>query len=219
MRWTRDVQSTLQESNALPPFPTVATPEGTDPALENDWLARGLSEQGDAAALDSPESRQTTGDREAGLGVLCALCGQALRTSSRHAGVDHLWSIILCAHEEFVHGGCMLDRAERLACGHTDTRPCVECRSEWPARTRPPRPADLGDNLPGPRLGGRWPAVGGDLQFADFLEEDAPRLVPASYVTTGSHHTFEHMVRTHGRSPTSSFLSKRTPSNHRPAFL
>ena len=47
----------------LPPFPTVvaATPEGTVPALENDRLARGLFEQGDAAALDSPESRQTTG--------------------------------------------------------------------------------------------------------------------------------------------------------------
>ena len=29
---------------------------------------------------------------------------------------------------------------------------------------------------------------------------------PASYVTTGSHDTFEEMVRTHGSSPTSSFL-------------
>ena len=48
--------------------------------------------------------------------------------------------------------------------------------------------------------------MGGALQFAELLEEDGPRLVPASYVTTGSHHTFEHMVRTHGRSPTSSFL-------------
>ena len=47
--------------------------------------------------------------------------------------------------------------------------------------------------------------MGGDLQFADFLEEDGLPLVPASYVTTGSHHTVEHMVRTHGRSPTSSF--------------
>ena len=44
------------------------------------------------------------------------------------------------------------------------------------------------------------------LQFAELLEEDAPRLVPASYVTTDSHHTFEHTVSTHGGSPTSSFL-------------
>ena len=46
----------------------------------------------------------------------------------------------------------------------------------------------------------------GALQFAELLEEDGPRLVPASYVTTGSPPTFEHMVRTHGRNPTSSFL-------------
>ena len=46
----------------------------------------------------------------------------------------------------------------------------------------------------------------GAVQFAEVLEEDGPRLVPASHVTTGSHPTFEHMVRTHGRSPTSSFL-------------
>ena len=48
--------------------------------------------------------------------------------------------------------------------------------------------------------------MGGALQFAELLEEGGPRLVPASYVTTGSHHTCEHMVRTHGRSPTYSFL-------------
>ena len=48
--------------------------------------------------------------------------------------------------------------------------------------------------------------VEGALQFAQLLEEDGPRLVPASYVKTGSHHTFERMVRTHVRSPTSSFL-------------
>ena len=63
MRWTRDVQSALEVNDVLPPFPTVvaATPEGTVPALENDRLARGLFELGDAAALDFPESRQTTG--------------------------------------------------------------------------------------------------------------------------------------------------------------
>ena len=92
MRWTRDVQSALEVSDALPPFPTVvsATPEGTDPALENDRVVRGLFGQGDATALDSPESRQTTGDRDARLGVLCTYCGRALQDSSGHAAVDHL---------------------------------------------------------------------------------------------------------------------------------
>ena len=80
MRWTRHVQSALEVSGALPLFQMVvaATPEGTDPALENDRLARGLFGQGDAASLDSPQSRQTTGDRDARLGVLCTYeyCGR-----------------------------------------------------------------------------------------------------------------------------------------------
>ena len=42
--------------------------------------------------------------------------------------------------------------------------------------------------------------------FAEFLVEDGPRLVPSSYVTAGSHPTFEFMVRTNGRRPTSSVL-------------
>ena len=44
------------------------------------------------------------------------------------------------------------------------------------------------------------------MQFAELLEEDGPRLEPASYVTTGSHDTWEGMVRTHGGSRTYSFL-------------
>ena len=110
-------------SDGLPSFPTVvaATPEGTDSALENDRLARGLFGQGEAAALDSPENRQTTRDRDARLGVLCNYCGRALHDSSGHTGADHLWSIVPCAHGEFVHAGCMLDRTERLACEHTDS--------------------------------------------------------------------------------------------------
>ena len=45
----------------------------------------------------------------------------------------------------------------------------------------------------------------GALQFAEPIQEDGARLQPASYVTTDSHETFE-LVRTHARSPTSSFL-------------
>ena len=78
----------------------------------------------------------------------------------------------------------MLDRAKRLASGHADPQPCVACRSEWPARNRPLHPAELAEDLPTPRPGGRWPAVAGALQFAELLEEDGPRLDPASYVTT-----------------------------------
>ena len=100
----------------------------------------------------------------------------------------------------------MLDRAERLPSMPADPQPCVACRSEWPARNRPLYPAELAEDLPSPRPGERWAAVAGTLQFVELLEEDGPRLDPASDVTTGSHDTFEEMVRTHGSSPTSSFL-------------
>ena len=133
-------------------------------------------------------------------------CRRALHNSGGDSEVDHLWSTITCDHGEFVHAACMLDRAERLAYGHTDPQPNVVCCSEWPAITRTPHPAELVEDLLRPRPGGRWAAVGGALQFAEILEEEGTRLVPTSYVTTGSHHAFEHMVRTHGRSPTSSFL-------------
>ena len=101
----------------------------------------------------------------------------------------------------------MLDRAERLASGHADPQPCVACRSDWPARNRSLHSAELAEDLPRPRPGGEWSAVvAGALQLVEYLEEDDSRLDPASYVTTGSHDTFEEMVRTHESSPTSSFL-------------
>ena len=100
----------------------------------------------------------------------------------------------------------MLDHAKRLASGHADPHPCIVCRSEWPASNRPLHRAELAEDLPRPRPGARWSAVAGAPQFAELLEEDGPRLDPASYVTTGSHDTFEGMVRTRGSSPPSSFL-------------
>ena len=46
--------------------------------------------------------------------------------------------------------------------------------------------------------------MAGALQFAELLEEDGPRLDPASHLTTDSHDTFEKTMRTHGSGPTSS---------------
>ena len=100
----------------------------------------------------------------------------------------------------------MWDRAERQANGHADPPPCATCRSEWPVRSRPPHPAELAQGLLRFQSGERWPAAGSTLRFAELLQEGAPRLDPASYVTTGSHDTFELMVRAHARSSTSSFL-------------
>ena len=146
------------------------------------------------------------GGRDATQGALCIYCSRALENSVGGSEVGHLWATITCAHGEFVYAACMLDRAERFACGHIDPQSCVWCRSEWPARSRPPHPAELAKDLPRSRPGRGWSAVKDALQFTELFEEHGPRLVPASYVTAGSHPTFDHMVRTHGRSPTSSFL-------------
>ena len=191
----------------IPPFPkaVATTPERTDLSLENNRSERGQLEQRDAA-LGFTESRQTMGSRNTTQGALSIYCGRALENFVEDSEFGYLWATFTCAHGEFVHATCMLDRAERLACGHTDPQSCVLCRSEWAARSRPPHPAKLAEDLPRLRSGERWSAVRGALQFAEVLEEDGPRLVPASYVTTGFHPTLEHMVRTHGKIPTSSFL-------------
>ena len=139
-------------------------------------------------------------------GAPCTYCGEDLDFSAGDPGDSQAPVPVTCPHQGFVHARCMWDRAERLANGHVDPQPCVACRSEWPVRSRPPNPAELTQGLPRPQPEGRWPAVGSTLQFAELLAEGVPLLDPASYVTTGSHHTFELMLRAHGRSPTSSFL-------------
>ena len=203
-RWALGVQSALEAGDAPPPVSTAmaATPERTDRTLESDPFHTGPAEQG-GAARSIAERRHTAGNRGA---CPCAYCGRALKDSAGDLAVDSLRALIPCSHGELVHARCMLDSAERLASEHAGPQPCVACRSEWTARSPPLHPAELADDLPRPRLGGRWPAVAGALQFAELLEEDGPRLDPASYVTTGSHNTFEEMVRIHGSSPTSSFL-------------
>ena len=93
-----------------------------------------------------------------------------------------------------------------LANGHVDPHPCVKCRFEWPVRSRPPHPAEMAQGLLKSQSGGRRPAVESTLQFAELFREGIPRLHPASYVTIGSHDTFQLMARDHMRSPTSSFV-------------
>ena len=105
-----------------------------------------------------------------------------------------------------MHARCMWDRAERLANDHVNPWPCVKCRSEWPVRSRSPRPAERAQGLLRSHSGERWPAAGSTLQFGELLQEGAPRLDPASYVTTVAHDTFKMMVTAHGGSPASSFF-------------
>ena len=100
----------------------------------------------------------------------------------------------------------MLDRAEHLASGHVDPRPCVASRSAWPGGNRPPHQAVLARGLPMSGQGERWVAVRSALQFAPLCQRGVPGPGPARCATTGVYSTFERMVRHHGRSRTSSFL-------------
>ena len=51
-----------------------------------------------------------------------------------------------------------------------------------------------------------WPAVESTLRFAELFRDGISRLDPARYVATGSHDTFQLMVRAHMKSPTFSLL-------------
>ena len=198
------VRSALEAGGGRPPFSTAmaATPERTDRTLENDHLYTGPTGQG-GATRSAAERRHTAGRTGASR---CAYCGRALEEPTWDSAVYSLWALNPCPHGEQVHARCMLDRAERLASGHADPQQCVACRSEWPARNPPLHPAELAEDLPRPRPGGRWSPVAGALQLTELLEEDGPRLDPATDVTTGSHDTVEEMVRTHRSRPACSFL-------------
>ena len=67
-----------------------------------------------------------------------------------------------------------------------------------------PNPAELARGLPITESGGRWAALRNTMQLAD-LQRDVPGR-PASYLITGVYDTFDLMVRSQGRSSTSSFL-------------
>ena len=134
-------------------------------------------------APPSPEGDQ--GGRVADIGAPCTYCGEDIDFSAGDAGDSQAPVPVSCSHEGFVHARCMLDRAERLVNGHVDPQPRATCRSEWPAGSRPPHPAELTQGLPRSQSEGRWPAVGSTLQFAELLAEGVPRLDSASYVTTG----------------------------------
>ena len=100
----------------------------------------------------------------------------------------------------------MPDPVDHIARGHTDSTPCVPCQSARSEGSRPLHPAELFRGLPMTKQGGRWAAVGSALQFAASFKRGDLGTEPANYVTTGVHTTFELMVCSFGRSPTSSFV-------------
>ena len=161
------------------------------------------------SAISEEEDGQQTGRREReDAKTTCTYCGLALAELTAGSGDIHRRIPVQCPHGGFVHASCMLERADRLARGHIDTRSCVACSSEWAGGRQPPHSEELANNsgLPTNESGQRWASLRSTVQSADLLQRDVPGPGPASYLTTGIYSSCELMVRAHGRSPTSSFL-------------
>ena len=116
-------------------------------------------------------------------------CGRALDDSGDESEDNHVQVPIPCAHGGFVHARCMLHRAEHLARGHANPRPCVACRSAWPGGNRPPHPTALARRLPMSGQGERWVAMRSALQFALLFQRGVPGPGPSSNATTGVYST------------------------------
>ena len=172
--------------------------------LETSWrsLASGVEE----AASQVDWNQGVEGGFVKSDDLWCTYCGWSFDGSVGESEDNYVRVPVPCAHGGFVHALCMMDRAEHLARGHADPRPCVSCRSAWPGGSRPPHPVELARGMPMNAHGGRWAAVRGALQFAARVQGGNPGAEPPSYVTTGTFGTFELMLRAHRGSPTSSFL-------------
>ena len=171
-----------------------STDRGTHQLRQSQILWRSLNSDGEEAANRDEGGQHVQGERGYDAEASCTYCGRALDYSDGQSGDSHVLVPISCTNGGFVHSRCMLDRADRIARGHADPRPCVAFQSEWPGGIRPPHPAELATGVPMTELGGKWAAVGRALQFTAFLQRDALGTEPASYVTTGVHNTFELMA-------------------------
>ena len=88
-------------------------------------------------------------------GVPGTYCGEDLIFFSGDPGESQSPVPVTCSQGGFLHARCIWDLTERLANSHVGQQPCVTCRFEWPARCRPPHPAELAQGLPKSQLGGR----------------------------------------------------------------
>ena len=106
-----------------------ATAEGAHHHQQLEILRRSLT-SGNEETADQGEGGQPVqrGGEEA-TEESCTHCGRALDDSVGESEDNHAQVPIPCAHGCLVHARCMVDRAELLARGHTNSRPCVACCS------------------------------------------------------------------------------------------
>ena len=178
------------------------TPDGAHQQRQLETLWRSLTLGVEEAASQGECGQDVERELEESEEFLCTYCGWPLDNSSGESGKDDALVPVPCAHGGFVHTRCMMNRAENLARGYADPRPCVACRSAWPGESRPPHPAELARGISMDGHEGRWGPVRGALRFATRVQRHISGLESASYVTTVIYGTFELMLHAHGRSST-----------------
>ena len=105
------------------------TPDGAHQQRQLEILWRSLTSGVEEAASQGEGGQDVERGLEESEEFWCTYCGWPLDNSSGESGEDDARVPVPCAHGGFVHTRCMLDRAENLARGYADPRPCVACRS------------------------------------------------------------------------------------------
>ena len=124
--------------------------------LTRSWWSA-ISDGEEAANLNEKQRAEWTVREEAARA--CTYCGLDLENSVGVSGDNHMRVPVPCPHGGFVRVSCMLEPADRLVIGHTDSRSCVACSCEWAGGRRPLHPAELAAGLPMTESGGRWAAL------------------------------------------------------------
>ena len=119
-----------------------STDRGTHQQRQLEILWRSLNSDGEKVANRDEGGQHVQGDRGDDAEASCTYCSRALVDSDGQSGDSHVRVPIPCTHGGFVHARCMLARADRIARGYADPRPCVVCQSAWTGGTRPPHPAE-----------------------------------------------------------------------------
>ena len=138
----------------------------------------------------------------------CASCGQALDDPiDGLGGMNANGTGTVRRSRAGTRPLCMLERADRIACGSADPRPCLACQSEGPLGRRPPHQAELaGAMVANEEADGRWPTTFDAIPFSTIVGQESSQLDQTEFQNTGVYNTFEDMLQAQGHRVTVSFL-------------
>ena len=123
----------------------------------------------------------------------CAYCGQVLDDPIVGLGGMNAPVRVPCDHGGRIHGRCMLERADRIACGSADPRPCLACQSERPLGRRPAHPGELARAMAASEeeADGRWLRTFEAIRFSTIVGQEPSQLDQTGYQSIGVHNTFD----------------------------